>query len=107
MLLARPRHAECRVSLPGSDTERAGRRGSSVPDGVGVLSRRLWRVRTVAMNYRQSSARLAEYRRQIADLRTKIRETRAATDPEEVADYVFTTATARCASPSCLAASPI
>ena len=42
------------------------------------------------MNYRQSSARLAEYRRQIADLRTKMRETRAATEPEEVADYVFT-----------------
>jgi predicted dithiol-disulfide oxidoreductase (DUF899 family) len=42
------------------------------------------------MTYRQSSARLAEYRRQIADLRTKMRETRAATEPEEVADYVFT-----------------
>jgi len=42
------------------------------------------------MNYRQSSARLAEYRRQIADLRTRMRETRAVTEPEEVADYVFT-----------------
>lgn len=42
------------------------------------------------MNYRETSARLAEYRRQIAELRDKMREARAAAEPEEVADYVFT-----------------
>jgi predicted dithiol-disulfide oxidoreductase (DUF899 family) len=42
------------------------------------------------MDYREGSARLAGYRRQIAELRTKMREAREATDPEEVADYVFT-----------------
>jgi peroxiredoxin len=40
--------------------------------------------------YRESSARLPEYRRQIAELRNKMRETRAAAEPEEVADYLFT-----------------
>ena len=44
------------------------------------------------MNYRESSARLAEYRRQIAELRDKMRDTRAAAEPEEVVDYVFTNA---------------
>lgn len=42
------------------------------------------------MNYREGSARLIEYRRQIAAIRDKMRETRNATEPEEVADYVFT-----------------
>ena len=42
------------------------------------------------MNYREGSARLAEYRRQITAIRAKMREARDATDPEEVADYVFT-----------------
>jgi predicted dithiol-disulfide oxidoreductase (DUF899 family) len=42
------------------------------------------------MNYRETSARLAEYRRQIADLRDKMREARATAEPEEVPDYVFT-----------------
>ena len=42
------------------------------------------------MNYRETSARLAEYRRQIADLRDKMREARAAAEPEVVPDYVFT-----------------
>jgi len=41
------------------------------------------------MNYRAISARLAEYRRQIAELRDKMREARAAAEPEEVPDYVF------------------
>lgn len=42
------------------------------------------------MNYRGTSARLAEYRRQIADLRDKMREAQAVAEPEEVPDYVFT-----------------
>ncbi len=42
------------------------------------------------MTYRETSTRLAEYRRQIADLRDKMREVRAASEPEEVPDYVFT-----------------
>jgi predicted dithiol-disulfide oxidoreductase (DUF899 family) len=44
------------------------------------------------MNYRESSARLAEYRRQIAELRDKMRQARAAAEPEEVPDYVFANA---------------
>src|SRR5712671_5632608 len=43
-----------------------------------------------AVNYRETSTRLAEYRRQIAGLRGKMREARAAAEPEEVPDYVFT-----------------
>ena len=42
------------------------------------------------MNYPETSAQLAEYRRQIADLRDRMREVRAAAEPEEVPDYVFT-----------------
>jgi predicted dithiol-disulfide oxidoreductase (DUF899 family) len=42
------------------------------------------------MNYRQSSARLVEYRRQIAGIREKMRKIRDATEPEEAADYIFT-----------------
>ena len=42
------------------------------------------------MNYRETSTRLAEYRRQIADLRDKMRDIRAVAEPEEVPDYVFT-----------------
>jgi predicted dithiol-disulfide oxidoreductase (DUF899 family) len=42
------------------------------------------------MNYREGSARLAEYRRKIAEIRAKMREALDATEPEEVADYVFT-----------------
>jgi len=41
------------------------------------------------MNYRESSARLAEYRHQIAELRNKMNDARAAAEPEQVADYVF------------------
>jgi predicted dithiol-disulfide oxidoreductase (DUF899 family) len=44
------------------------------------------------MNYRESSARLAEYRRQIAEIRDEMREARAAAEPEEVPDYVFANA---------------
>jgi predicted dithiol-disulfide oxidoreductase (DUF899 family) len=42
------------------------------------------------VNYRETSTRLAEYRRQIAGLRDKMREARAAAEAEEVPDYVFT-----------------
>ena len=41
------------------------------------------------MNYKDSSARLDEYRRQVADLRRKMREARAAAEPEAVKDYEF------------------
>jgi predicted dithiol-disulfide oxidoreductase (DUF899 family) len=41
------------------------------------------------MNYQATSARLADYRREIAELRDKMREARAAIEPEEVPDYVF------------------
>jgi predicted dithiol-disulfide oxidoreductase (DUF899 family) len=43
------------------------------------------------VNYRETSARLAEYRGQIAEIRGKMREARSAAEPEEVRDYVFST----------------
>jgi predicted dithiol-disulfide oxidoreductase (DUF899 family) len=42
------------------------------------------------MNYRETSVQLAEYRRQIADIRDRMREVRAAAEPEEMPDYLFT-----------------
>jgi predicted dithiol-disulfide oxidoreductase (DUF899 family) len=41
------------------------------------------------MNYRETSAQLAEYRCRIGELRRKMREAQAVCEPEEVADYVF------------------
>jgi predicted dithiol-disulfide oxidoreductase (DUF899 family) len=41
------------------------------------------------MDYRETSARLAEYRRKITELRDKMREVQAAAEPEEVPDYIF------------------
>jgi len=41
------------------------------------------------MSYKQSSAKLAEYRAQIGELRRKMREAQAAAEPEEVKDYTF------------------
>jgi Bacterial protein of unknown function (DUF899) len=43
------------------------------------------------MNYKETAGRLAEYRSQIADIREKMRSTRAASEPEEVHDYEFAT----------------
>jgi predicted dithiol-disulfide oxidoreductase (DUF899 family) len=39
------------------------------------------------MSYKDTAAKLEEYRRQIADLRRKMREAQAAAEPEEVPDY--------------------
>jgi predicted dithiol-disulfide oxidoreductase (DUF899 family) len=44
------------------------------------------------MQYRESAAQLGELRRQIADIRAKMQEVQAATEPEPVADYIFQTA---------------
>jgi len=41
------------------------------------------------MKYTDASAKLADFRRQIADLRQKMRETQAAAEPQEIADYQF------------------
>ncbi|HET6307725.1 MAG TPA: DUF899 family protein [Rhodopila sp.] len=43
------------------------------------------------MDYRQTAAQLKAYRREIADLRAKMREVQAAAEPEEVRDYTFAT----------------
>lgn len=43
------------------------------------------------MSYRETSETLATYRRQIAELRKKMREVQAAGEPEEVRDYEFAT----------------
>ena len=39
------------------------------------------------MKYRDTSARLTEYRNQIAEIREKMRSTQAAVEPEDVQDY--------------------
>lgn len=44
------------------------------------------------MSYRDTSAQLAEYRRQIAELRDKMRLAQASIEPEAVHDYEFATA---------------
>ena len=41
------------------------------------------------MTYRETSRQLEEYRRQIGDIRQKMRQARAAIEPEEVQDYEF------------------
>ena len=43
------------------------------------------------MNYRDTAAKLAAYREQIAELRRKMREAQAAVEPEPVQDYEFAT----------------
>jgi len=44
------------------------------------------------MSYANTAKKLTEYRAQIAELRKKMRETRAAIEPEEVKDYALRTA---------------
>ena len=44
------------------------------------------------MSYKQTSEQLAQYRRQIADLRKEMRAAQAAAEPEEIKDYAFTRA---------------
>ena len=44
------------------------------------------------MSYRESHAALASYRKQIEELRAKMREIQIAAEPEPVADYRFATA---------------
>jgi predicted dithiol-disulfide oxidoreductase (DUF899 family) len=48
-------------------------------------------TREDAMSYKESSERLAVYRRQIAELRRQMREVQADAEPEEVRDYEFAT----------------
>lgn len=43
------------------------------------------------MDYRTTSSKLAEYRRQIGAIREKMRAAQAGVEPQEVADYVFAT----------------
>ena len=44
------------------------------------------------MSYRETSAALAGYRRQIADLRKKMRELQSTVEPQPMTDYEFATA---------------
>jgi predicted dithiol-disulfide oxidoreductase (DUF899 family) len=44
------------------------------------------------MKYQDVNGKLADYRRQIADIREKMRDTLATVEPEEVSDYEFTNA---------------
>ena len=43
------------------------------------------------MNYASGSEKIAAYRRQISDIREKMRSTQAEVEPQEVADYEFKT----------------
>ena len=43
------------------------------------------------MKYAEGSVKVAEYRRQIASIRQKMRETQAAVEPQQVEDYEFQT----------------
>ena len=43
------------------------------------------------MRYQDTSERLAQYRRQISDLRGKIREVQQSVEPQEVMDYTLAT----------------
>jgi predicted dithiol-disulfide oxidoreductase (DUF899 family) len=47
------------------------------------------------MKYEDASRKLAEYRRQIAELRERMRATQAAAEPQEVGDYELETAAGR------------
>lgn len=47
------------------------------------------------MKYRDATAKLNDYRSQIAEIRERMRSTQAAIEPEEVADYEFATANER------------
>src|SRR5437588_5436527 len=47
--------------------------------------------RSKSMNYRDTTRQLSEYRREIADIREKMRKAQAAVEPEEVSDYELTT----------------
>ena len=44
------------------------------------------------MKYPDAAERLADYRRQITDIRTRMRATQAEAEPQEVSDYEFQTA---------------
>jgi len=44
------------------------------------------------MPYAKTAARLAQYREQIAELRTKMRELQESAEPQEIPDYEFATA---------------
>jgi predicted dithiol-disulfide oxidoreductase (DUF899 family) len=48
------------------------------------------------MSYATTTSTLAEYRRQIGELRRKMRETQAAIEPEPVTDYEFATLEGAC-----------
>src|SRR5262245_36492819 len=47
------------------------------------------RMRSEAMSYKHTAKRLANYRRQIRELRQKMRDVQAAVEPEPAKDYMF------------------
>jgi hypothetical protein len=44
------------------------------------------------MQYTETATKLAQYRQQIAELRNRMRELQQSIEPEEVADYEYSTA---------------
>jgi predicted dithiol-disulfide oxidoreductase (DUF899 family) len=46
-------------------------------------------MRSEAMSYKHTAEKLADYRRQIRELREKMRDVQAAVEPEAVKDYTF------------------
>src|SRR5262249_48480869 len=47
------------------------------------------RMRSETMSYKHTAEKLADYRRQIGELRQKMRDVQAAVEPEPVKDYTF------------------
>jgi len=46
-------------------------------------------MRSEAMSYKHTAEKLADYRRQIRELRQNMRDVQAAVEPEPVKDYTF------------------
>jgi hypothetical protein len=58
-------------------------------DAVDRLAPKNLRMRSEAMSYKHTAEKLADYRRQIRDLRQKMRDVQAEVEPEPVKDYTF------------------
>src|SRR5215468_7138428 len=58
-------------------------------DAVDRLAPNNLRMRSEAMSYKHTAEKLADYRRQIGELRQKMRDVQAAVEPEAVKDYTF------------------
>src|SRR5215469_16349049 len=79
----------CKLRCGSIATAATGRRNSTRSPCGSIPSRP--RKRRPRMPYRETTAKLAGYRREIGALRERMRVLQAEIEPEEVADYSFTT----------------